>query len=233
MFYSLFVPFRIMEFLMERRLLWFLIVSCEFALFQLPCAFPTIPINQERKRIRKCRGGRRKIRKIKVFARPRHQNHYSGQIGYSTENLIEINIFNYLSSKSTCTESFRICLFNAWSVGTDEKQTKIKEFVTDQAINILFLTETWLKLSDDEIKCTNLTPSGYTVSSFTCNNRGGGIAMLAKNSVVHLITYTSKFTFNHTSFELVHATVELNNQTVNFFCIYRPSPQNKPFHFVS
>ena len=73
---------------------------------------------------------------------PRHQNHDSAQIGYNHGNLIEINIVNNLSSKSTCTESFRTGLFNAQSVGTDEKQTEIKEFVTDQAIDILFLTET-------------------------------------------------------------------------------------------
>ena len=51
--------------------------------------------------------------------------------------------------------------------------------------------------------------------------------MLAKNSVAHRITYTSKFTFNHASFELVHATLVLHNQTINFFCIYRPPPSRK------
>ena len=115
-------------------------------------------IKPKRKRIRKCRGGRRKVRKIKVFSILRHQNRYSGQIGYNPGNLIEINIINNLSSKSTCKEFVRIGLFNTWSVGTDEKRTEIKEFVTDQAVDILFLTETWLRPFDDEIKCANLTP---------------------------------------------------------------------------
>ena len=92
---------------------------------------------------------------------------------------------------------------------------------------MLFLTETWLRSSDDEIKCADLTPSDYTINSFARNSRGGGIAILAKNSVAHRITYTSKFTFNHTSFELVHATLVLHNQTINFFCIYRPPPSRK------
>ena len=73
----------------------------KFAFFQLPCAFPTIPVKPERKRIFKCRGGRRKVGKIKVVTRPRHQNFDSGQIGYNHGNLIEINIVNNLSSKST------------------------------------------------------------------------------------------------------------------------------------
>ena len=180
--------------------------------------------------IHKCRGGQCKVRKIKVVTIPRNQNHNSGQIGYNHENLIEINIVNNLSLKSSCTESFCIGLFNAQSVGMDEKRTEIKEFVTDQAINILFLTETWLRPSDDDIKCTDLTPSGYTINSFAHNSRGGGIAVLAKNyspSVTHRNTYTSKFTFNHTSFELVHVTLVLHNQTVIFFCIYHPLPSTK------
>ena len=150
----------------------------------------------------------------------------------SNGNLIEINIVNNLSSKSTCTESFRIGLFNVRSVGTDEKQTEIKEFVTDQAIDILCLTETWLRPSDDKIKCTDLTPSGYTINSFARNSRGDGIAVLAKNSVAHRITYTSKFTFNHTAFELAHAIFVLHDQTVNFFCIYRPPPSRKKLSFT-
>ena len=160
-------------------------MSWKFALFQLPCAFPTIPVKPERKGICKCTGRQREVREIKVVTIPRHQNRYSGQTGYNHGNLIETNTVNNLSSKSTGTESFRIGLFNARSVGTDEKRTEIKEFFTDQAIDILFITETWLKPSDDEIKCTDLTPLGYTINSFARNSRGGGIAVLAKNSVAH------------------------------------------------
>ena len=43
------------------------------------------------------------------------------------------------------------CTLFARSVGTDEKRIEIKEFVTDQAIDILFLTETWLRPSNDEL----------------------------------------------------------------------------------
>ena len=138
MFYSPFVPILIMEFLMERRLLWFLLVSWEIVFLQSTCAIIYFRIKPKRKCIRKCRGGQCKVRKIKVLTILRHQNRYDGQIGCNPENLIEINIMNTLLSKSTCKEFFRIGLFNAWSIGTDEKRTKIKEFVTDQAVDILF-----------------------------------------------------------------------------------------------
>ena len=131
-----------MEFLMERGLLWFLFVSWEIGLLQSPCAIQKIQVKLKHNRTRKFREGRHNVRKIKVLAILSHQNHYSGQIGYNPVNLIEINIINNLSSKSTCKESFRIGLFKARSVGTDEKRTEIKEFVTDQATDILFLTQT-------------------------------------------------------------------------------------------
>ena len=135
---------------MERRFLWFFLVSWEIVFLRSTCAIH-FRIKPKRKRIRKCREGRRKFRKIKVLTILRHQNRYGDQIGCNPGNLIEINIINNLSSKSTCKEFFRIGLFNARSVGTDEKRTEIKEFFTDQAIDILFLTETWLRPSDDAI----------------------------------------------------------------------------------
>ena len=71
---------------MERRLFWFFLVSREIALLQSPCAIQIIRVKPKCKRVRKCRGGRRKVRKIKVLTILRHQNHYSGQIGYNPGN---------------------------------------------------------------------------------------------------------------------------------------------------
>ena len=121
---------------MERKLLWFFLVSWEIARLQSTCAIH-FRVKPKRKRVRKCRGGRRKVKKIKVLTILRHQNRYGGNPGH----LIEINVINNLSSKSTCKEFFRIGLFNARCIGTDEKRTEIKEFVTNQAIDILFLTD--------------------------------------------------------------------------------------------
>ena len=92
---------------MERKLLWFFLVSWEIAFLQSTFAIH-FRIKPKRKRVRKCRGGRRKVRKIKVLTILRHQNRYGGQIGCNPGNLIEINIINNLSSKSTCKEFFAL-----------------------------------------------------------------------------------------------------------------------------
>ena len=85
---------------MERRLLWFFLVSREIAFLQSTCAIH-FRIKPKRKRVRKCRGGRRKVRKIKVLIILKHQNRYGGQIGCNPGHLIEINSINNLSLKST------------------------------------------------------------------------------------------------------------------------------------
>ena len=76
---------------MEGRLLWFFLVSWEIAFLQSTCAIP-FRIKPKRKHLCKGRGGRRKVRKIKVLTILRHQNRYGGQTGCNTGNLIEINI---------------------------------------------------------------------------------------------------------------------------------------------
>ena len=62
------------------------LVSWEIALLQSTCTIQTIRIKPKRKRIRKCRGWRRKVMKIKVLTILRHQNCHSGQIGYNPRN---------------------------------------------------------------------------------------------------------------------------------------------------
>ena len=66
-------------------------MSWEIAHLHSPCAIQTIRVKPKRKHIRKCRG-RHRVREIKVLTKLRHQNRYSGQIGYNPGNLIEINI---------------------------------------------------------------------------------------------------------------------------------------------
>ena len=59
-----------------------------------------------------------------------------------------------------------VSLFNARSAGTAQKRTEICNFVQDQNIDIVFLTETWLTAKGDEAKCADMCPAG-TVSSLS------------------------------------------------------------------
>ena len=60
---------------------------------------------------------------------------------------------------------FRTALFNAQSVGSSEKRAEISTFVSDNGIDMLFITETWLNPRGDEAKIADLAPSGYSARS--------------------------------------------------------------------
>jgi exonuclease III len=124
--------------------------------------------------------------------------------------------------------------FNAQSVGPAIKRTAINDFVLDNDIDMLLLTETWLRSSGDEAKCTDLTPTGYKLHSVprpprTTGQfaRGGGVAFLFKDSFTPLSTVKIDFPFQHSTFELAQLSLNLQHIFVNFICVYRPPPSKK------
>ena len=64
------------------------------------------------------------------------------------ENLIQIP----LSSDHIKHSSMTVCLFNACSVGTEEKRTAINDFVLEHEVTIFCVTESWLRSQGDEAK---------------------------------------------------------------------------------
>ena len=88
------------------------------------------------------------------------------------------------------------------------------------------ITETWLHSQGDEAKYTDLTPPGYTLRSFPRPSRGGGIAILFRDSIMNRASVTASFPFPHTSFELVHLKLQ-SPQLIHLFCMYRPPPSKK------
>ena len=85
------------------------------------------------------------------------------------------NLLNLLNVNTNQRQTFlRICCFNAQSVGTSEKRTNVEHFVVTEQIDILFITETWLRCQGDEAKRVDMTPPGYSMKSFPRSARGGG-----------------------------------------------------------
>ena len=70
-----------------------------------------------------------------------------------------------LNAVETQSRRLTVALFNAGSVGSPEKRTGISSSILDNDIDLLFLTETWLRPCGDEAKCADLAPSGYAVKS--------------------------------------------------------------------
>ena len=140
-------------------------------------------------------------------------------------NLISVSL--QPDVQPTNTTGFRIALFNAQSVGSSEKCAEISTFVTDTRIDLFFITETWLNHRDDEAKIAELAPSGYSARSFPRRSRGGGLAVVFRDTLSTNLTFKTKFDFDHSSFELIQVSVTLQTSDLHFMCMYRPPPSRK------
>ena len=109
---------------------------------------------------------------------------------------------------------------SASSVTPDlDKPTCLKEFIIDNSLDLLSLTETWLHPDTSSEVLNSLTPNNYSIiSSPRAVGRGGGIAVIYKSSLqVSSLSLTS-----FASFEVLGLKVVAGNFTCNFFTIYRP-----------
>ena len=66
-----------------------------------------------------------------------------------------------LRPESTPVDTLRDDLFNARSVNGPSTRAEISTFISDNQVDILFLTESWLCQQGDEARCSDLwvTPS--------------------------------------------------------------------------
>ena len=131
-----------------------------------------------------------------------------------------------LSSSSSSPRTLLVASFNAQSVGSKEKRAMISDFISEKNIDIMFITETWLHATGDEGKCVDLTPRGYLMKSFPRGSRGGGIAVIYRDSLDPYLVFSTSFPFDHQSFELLHVKFKFQKM-MNFFCLYRPPPSKK------
>ena len=125
-------------------------------------------------------------------------------------------------SSSSAENTLLVCLLNARSVGTSRRRCDISTFIQDNSIDIVLLTETWLRPAGDDAKIADLAPPGYSVLSFPRfwgSAKGGGIDFSLKP---HVAT-TSSFPLQHSCPEAAHLTLTYNKH-LTVFCIYRPLP---------
>ena len=101
--------------------------------------------------------------------------------------------------------NIKACLLNAWSLCN--KTSVFSEFVSSNDLDIIGVTETWLRPSDTKGLMDEITPAGFQLHHVPrMNKRGGGVAVFVRNDIdsVHCQT-DQRVTFEHiTSQLLIH-----------------------------
>ncbi len=142
------------------------------------------------------------------------------------DNLIQIKC-----EKSTpiIDAPISLCLLNARSV--NNKAILLNEYIADKEIDILALTETWLKPGDDSV-VNELCPEGYTFTGehrkSTKSKRGGGLGVVHRSNFdVQAVKKDSYRTFEHLTLLLK------GKKPLYLVLIYRPPPNTKNGFTVS
>ena len=173
-------------------------------------------------RFRSRRGGKCKIptilshrSNIHCLARPTQ--------GYAnTANLIRITCLPL--DRVVTSKTVDICLLNARSISN--KLFIIKDFVIDNNVDVLALTETWLcaDIADQKI-INDLCPAGYLFQHVPRGTRGGGVAVLYKQCLrFKNKSSTSKV---YKSFELADYSMKYSSHNLRMVVVYRPPPSTK------
>ena len=95
----------------------------------------------------------------------------------------------------------------------------VKDFAVDNDVDILALTETWLRPGNiDDIDVGSLRPTGYRFLHVPrSQGRGGGVGVLFKDSLDVNTSVTDSFE----TFEFMDVRLR-NCQSVRILIVYRP-----------
>ena len=167
------------------------------------------------------RGGRRKQHAIKVIDTGLRTSTCS-YTRMDRRNLINVHS---ISNNTKTLSGLCVGCFNEQSVPRNcDKRTEISTSICDQHMDILFITETWLRPHGDEGRLHDLNPAGYIDKSFPRESRGGHIAVIYNKRLFKQMSMTATFSFHHQSFEVIRLSITLTSGNINFFCLYRTPP---------
>lgn len=110
-----------------------------------------------------------------------------------------------------------------------DKPELLKEFVTDNNVDIFALSETWLRPDSLPATINSITPDGYTFMHVSRESgRGGGVGFIYRASLEFRRLIFQPFT----SFEIIGAKLSLQSVSCVFINIYRP-PSSSLSTFLS
>ena len=128
-------------------------------------------------------------------------------------NLIRVPL---LASARSSIWGLRAALFNARFVGTPANRCEISNYISKNAIDLTFLTETWLRFHGDEAKIADLAPSA--TPSSPSHAPPVGVALLSFSRPVFLLTSLSSPTLASLITPL--NSFKSQSQCSGVFCIF-------------
>ena len=107
----------------------------------------------------------------------------------------------------------------------NKKADTIRQYIADEKIDVMALTETWLKGTDeDRMSCGDITPPGYTILHVPRKGkRGGGVGLVFRSNLQIKQCETTQYgTFEHMEVLILNAA-----SCTRLSIIYRPPNTDK------
>lgn len=104
--------------------------------------------------------------------------------------------------------------------GTADKPSEIHDLISDNDLDILVITETWLRGdTTDSVAVGDMTPNGYCfVHAPRMEGRGGGLAVIHKSNIK--MTKFHRFTFK--TFECFSISANISGVSLKLCALYKP-----------
>ena len=123
--------------------------------------------------------------------------------------------------------NIKACLLNAWLLR--KKTLAFSDFVSSNDLDIIGVTETWLRLSDTQGLVDEVTPTGFQLHPVPHRNKKGErVAVSVRNDIDSVLCQTDQQdTFEHVSVKLS----ECQSSQLLVHVIYRP-PSTSEIKFI-
>ena len=102
-----------------------------------------------------------------------------------------------------------------------KKALKVNDMTVERDLDVLCITETWLREEGDDVSIGEMTPPGFSfLHRPLVSGRGGGVALIFRQHLnVRLCKHRS-----FSSFENIEVCITRGKQTIRHGCVYRPPP---------
>ena len=133
--------------------------------------------------------------------------------GCNSVNLYRVSFDNRPKLKAAIINAQSVC----------NKASTLCEFVKKEGLDVCGITETWLTPADEPV-IAELTPPGYSLQHIPRLSRGGGVAILHRDSVQVLASPSSH---SYESFEFIERKIVSRSSSFLFVVVYRLSRKRK------
>ena len=116
----------------------------------------------------------------------------------------------------TISNRIRMATVNVRSIR--QKSASFSDLVTTKSLDVVAITETWLKAKETSAALADITPQGYSlIHKPRRGKQGGGVAIMTNNK----FDVSSCKTLQYTSFESVGCKISAPLFSAHVVCIYR------------